>query len=422
MTNKINIGNPDFDIECQVIGEVFCDTDAALYAFSNLVPEDFGMVQMRRIFQVALRRFQAGMPYDALSVCEDFGSQKQELKKLLYNIGMTTISTDNYQEHCRLVKTASARKRMSEIADEAMEYVVGNSTMSEMQTFLANQLEKFDSCSTRKCESAVDGMQFFLDHIDEPREYIKTGIDPIDGCLKISRGDYVILGARPSVGKTAFALQVAWRMSFDFNVAFFSFETSTQKLTERIIANQCFVPFRRIIEGNTTEMDRESIRIVKESARNHLDLVEASGMTVPEIQAEAVRLKADVIFIDYIGLIDSGEDVVVSEYEKVTKTSKDLHTMAQQRKITVFALSQLSRDGGNDAPTMASLRSSGQIEADADSILLMSRAKKKDMPEYDGGRLIQIAKNKCGELGKFYMNFDGEYQKFNKADNEDDYV
>lgn len=422
LNNKMNIPSPDFELECQVLGSVFLDDEAAVHTFSTLVPDDFGNSQIRSLYKATLERFQNGLSFDAMSVTEDFGTAKNEMRRFLYQIAQSVISTDNYKEHCRLVKTEAARRRMTDISAEAMEYSTGNYSMTEMQTFLADRLELFDNCNTRKSETAVSGIQYFLDHADETREYIKTGISPIDNCLKISKGDYIVMGARPSVGKTAFALQIGWHMSTEYNVVFFSFETSTQKIFDRIISNQFWISFPKIIENNLSISDKEQIRLgLKIASKNKFTVVEASGMTVSEMQAEAVRLKADVIFIDYIGLVSTSDDVVVSEYEKVTKISKDLHTMAQKRKIAVFALSQLSR-GGEETPTMSTLRSSGQIEADADSVLLMSREKNKQNPQDENIRLIQVAKNKCGELGKIYMSFSGEYQKFLKLDNPEEII
>ena len=136
-----------------------------------------------------------------------------------------------------------------------------------------------------------------------------------------------------------------------------------------------------------------------------LHVVEASGWTVEQIKSKALQLKATVIMIDYLSLIQGNGN---STYEKVSNISIALHTMAQRTKIAVIALSQLSREGKN-APDMTSLRESGQIEQDADCILLLHTVE-PDNPHSD--RELIIAKNKEGQTGKIPLTFKGEYQKF----------
>ena len=132
-------------------------------------------------------------------------------------------------------------------------------------------------------------------------------------------------------------------------------------------------------------------------------MVKAAGWTVAEIKAEAVRQNADVIFIDYLGLIKSYGK---SRYEMTTNTSMDLHTLAQQSEMTVIALSQLKRSDSK-TPTMQDLRESGQIEQDADVIMLLYQPE-----DNNPGRKVYIAKNKEGETGEITFHFKGIYQKF----------
>ena len=130
---------------------------------------------------------------------------------------------------------------------------------------------------------------------------------------------------------------------------------------------------------------------------------------MPQVRAKAAQLKAEVIFIDYLSLL-RGEGKSV--YERVTNISIDLHTMAQQSGTTVVALSQLSRSG-KENPDMTDLRESGQIEQDADAILLL---KSIDPKRPDSDRELLVAKNKEGITGPILLNFIGEYQLFTEVE------
>jgi replicative DNA helicase len=138
-----------------------------------------------------------------------------------------------------------------------------------------------------------------------------------------------------------------------------------------------------------------------------LSIVKASGKSVSWIRGEALRLKADVVFIDYLGLINGTGK---SRYEIITNVSMELHNMAQQTGITVFALSQLNRNATGRRPTMADLRESGQVEQDADVIVLLHRVN-EDLNDMD----VIIEKNKEGEVGTVKMKFWGGSQSFSEV-------
>ena len=417
MNERVNLPKPndyfDVNIENQVIGEIFYSDAAAVKAFETLSVEDFASLLNREFYGVAKTRFENGQPFDAMSVVADC-KHRLEATKMLRMILESTVSVENYEEHIKIVKRNGQRQRLKQLASDAYEHSESDISLSGIQEFLSSALDNFSDFESHRAVSAAEGFQNFLDGLNVEKEYIETGIQTIDKMLKISKGDYVVLGARPSVGKTAFALQVAWFMGFKHKVVFYSFETSAEKLFNRIVANQAHLSFSYIVNGRVTEEGKRMTEYAKEGAvHNSFKVIEASGMTVAEIQASAVREKADIIFIDYLGLINSGvENKALSSYEATTKISKDLHTLAQKRKIAIFALAQLNRQGDEKEPSLTSLRDSGQIEQDADAVLLLARHEDKDNPDKESGRALSIAKNKEGSLGKILMVFNGEYQKF----------
>jgi replicative DNA helicase len=333
---------------------------------------------------------------------------------MLRNILESVISTDNFEEHIRIVKRDSQRRKLKTLGEEAYMYSDSDISLSGIQEFLSSALDQFSDSESHRAMSAAEGFRNFMDNIGVKKEYIETGIKVLDKTLKISKGDYIVLGARPSVGKTAFALQVAWEMGFKHKVVFYSFETSTEKIYNRVVSAQARINFGQIVNGTVPESDKPMVEYAMDGVlKNSFKCIEASGMTVAEIQASAVREKAEIIFIDYLGLINSGiENKALSSYETVTKISKDLHTLAQRRKIAIFALAQLNRQGDEKEPSLTSLRDSGQIEQDADAVLLLARHQDKDSVDEESGRALSIAKNKEGTLGKILFFFNGENQRF----------
>jgi len=168
-----------------------------------------------------------------------------------------------------------------------------------------------------------------------------------------------------------------------------------------------FYPLWKIKDGGLTDWGNIPNK-TSEFTKLKLSIVAAAGWSVPQIQAKAVQLGAEIIFVDYLGLIKSEGS---GRYEKITNISVDLHTMAQSRKITTIALSQLNREGMGE-PDMTHLRESGQLEQDADIILLLHSMGEKE--RFD--RKLIIAKNKEGRTGALRFSFDGAHQKFMEID------
>ena len=255
---------------------------------------------------------------------------------------------------------------------------------------------------------AKGGYLDFMERAGQKKEYIKLGISKIDKAVFVEPGDYVVIGGRPSSGKTALTLQMMLKIAETEKAIYFSLETSKEKIMDRLICNFTRTPMAQIKSGEITQWD--SIIGGYDDFKNlKFEIVEAAGWTTEQIEAKAIQEEAKVIFIDYLGLIrGTGKDL----YERVTNISIDLHTMAQDNKIAVFALSQLNRAGERE-PSMEDLRQSGQIEQDADCILLLW-AVDKNNPASD--RELIVAKNKEGCVGKIRLDFHGQYQLFTQIE------
>lgn len=281
-------------------------------------------------------------------------------------------------------------------------------------------------------------MQFLID-MDTKPEYTATGFSILDRMTFIEQGDFIIVAGRPSTGKTAFTLQMMLNMAKQGKkCAYFSLETRAQKLYQRAVACYHRISYDHVKMRRLTPEEGD---IVNKSADAFLKLpfhfFDAAGMTVEQIEYEAVQMGADVIFIDYLGIVPDGAK---SRYEKITNNSINLHTLAQRNGITVVALSQLRRSQGVklSKPRMDDLRESGQIEADADLILMLFNEAKDviraqmpsdDTPEESEKRMlldanpyrmfwVTVEKNKEGITGDVEFNFFGEQQFFSEIEDE----
>jgi replicative DNA helicase len=245
-------------------------------------------------------------------------------------------------------------------------------------------------------------------------KYLDWGIDYLTEVLDSELGDFVVIGGYPSAGKTLLSLQCARRIAEQHRVGYFSFETGSRKLTQRLLTAASGVPLRRMKHNDLANSDYTALsKGIETLYALPFSIVEAAGMTVSEIQAVTLAERFKVIFVDYLQLVNQSGS---SRYEKVTEISQQLHRLAQEHGVLVVALAQLSRpekaskDSKPTPPGMSSLRESGQIEQDADAIALLYPENPNDRKSL---RVLKIAKNKEGEpVNPCKLELRGEVQLF----------
>lgn len=370
---------------------------------AELNARDFLQPECRTIFEALRRLFLAGKPIDAVTVLHELGDDHEGYKEHLVRLAEITPTTAHFKEYVTIVTENARRTRAEQASMHLLSLLQEGAPLEECQEE-AFQLAQALSASKGGCVSAAEGFALVLNSLDKPRHYIPTGFRRLDRYILFDRGDYMVIGGRPSAGKTAFSLQVVMDMAREHTVCYFSLETSTRKIYERLLSYFTTTPFDEINRG----MVKDKARLQTEQERfNQLKLyvIDAAGWTVAQMQAKALERRAEVVVVDYIGLVGGqGKSI----YERVTNVSRDLHIMAQRGKIAVVALSQLNRAGEGE-PDMTNLRESGQIEQDADAIVLLHAEKSegKDVP-----RNLIIAKNKTGRTGRLRLDFNGNFQRF----------
>ena len=252
----------------------------------------------------------------------------------------------------------------------------------------------------------------FYDRIKTGERYILTGMQEIDSRVHLRPGGMNVIGAAPGRGKTALALQIACNQAKNYRVGYYTLEADDDQLFERLLSSASSVSMDQLTNKKTlTKYDYDRIgSAASQLATRKLWIQSAHGWTVDEIFHHAVAHCYDVIFIDYLQLVTCNAK---DRTQEVAKISMRIHTLAQRNKILVHALSQVSRDFKGDKKSeeigMSDLRESGQIEQDADTIMLLYLDIKGD---FSGHRQLKIAKNKQGRTGQLEMNWYGATQRF----------
>lgn len=311
------------------------------------------------------------------------------------------LSRERMGEWAKRIKENAALRRFQSLAVESSSALTTYEDLSEiyqqMGEVMSLKAEEEDAWTYE------DVLNDYLLHMDEKPMYIKTGLERLDEALHISPGDFIIIGGRPSAGKTALSLQIAASMAKqNYTVYYFSLETSKRKLGARLMANQIYCPLE------TVKNKAVSLNEIDGQAKNMkmpLYIRSAAGKNVAWMKAQALRKKAQVIFVDYLQLIH--ETGAKDRYAAITAISIALHELAQTTGIVVVALAQLNRNPSKPGatPTNSDLRESGQIEQDADAIILLSG----DNPDK---YLFRLSKNKEGEIGDLPITFNKQIQRF----------
>nr|DAI74832.1 MAG TPA: DnaB-like replicative helicase [Caudoviricetes sp.] len=311
------------------------------------------------------------------------------------------LSRDRMGEWAKRIKENAALRRFQSLAVESASALTTYEDLSEIYQQMGEAMSL--KAEEEDAWTYEDVLNDYVLHMDEKPVYIKTGLERLDEALHISPGDFIIIGGRPSAGKTALSLQIAASMAKqDYTVYYFSLETSKRKLGARLMANQIYCPL------DTVKNKAVSLNEIDGQAKNMkmpLYIRSAAGKNVAWMKAQALRKKAQVIFVDYLQLIH--ETSAKDRYAAITAISIALHELAQTTGIVVVALAQLNRNPSKPGatPTNSDLRESGQIEQDADAIILLSG----DNPDK---YLFRLSKNKEGEIGDLPITFNKQIQRF----------
>lgn len=394
-----------------VLGSVLIDAKCANEVLARTKVSDYTGVY-REIFLILQELVQSGQEPDPVLILHKMSGKDGSARQLIAELIDVTPTSANYKLYIDILLEQA---RLHQVRQLGMN-LYNSLTLEEAEAAVTAITETISV----RTDQSVFGMQELLERFYErhtaknPVQYLQWGLDKLDVRLYAELGDFIILGGYPSDGKTALALSFAWHQSTTMKVGFFSLETREDKMFDRQVAMVTGVSLGRIKRNQLDDADWGKVAASGRDICGHkLDIIPAAGRSAMEILNFSRARGYQVIYIDYIQLLRP-DNPRSPRYEQVSQTSMLLHTMANQYGISVVGLSQLSRPDKSRArvePNMSDLRESGQLEQDADIILLLYRLYPDDGDRSE--RDLKIAKNKEGQaLKKIALDFEGSTQRF----------
>lgn len=404
--------------EVGLLGSVLIDAESCISELSLFInADDFAHAEFKTIWNIIEDLHAENEPIDIYVVKSRAGDA---YTRLIETIADYTPTSVNWKIYAKEVKRHAKLFKVNEVTQKiAKETETGTATDLGIVRGCAEELVNIlESCDNIKNEFTFDEMfQYFMQNAGKKKEPLNFGMSVLNDNIMCEAGDYVLIGATPSVGKTCISLQFAISMAESGkNVMYFSYETTQAKLMERIISCQGHINYQHIKrQEHTEEWAAQAVAVGRRLHRLPFTVVEAAGMTVDNIRSRAIKGGADVVFIDYIQQV-AHPDSRLNEFQRVTEVSRGIQHLCQKYKITTIALSQCARIPDGKKPTLSSFRSSGQLEQDINIGILFYRPEELQEGEEDHKRIFDIAKNKDGKKGMIRMWFDGDYQTFSVVD------
>ena len=382
-----------------LLGAILIKPDLAPYSLPDLELEHFP-ADLQPVFAALSGLWNAKGKLDAVEACARYPEQKAAILECVQECENECVhlTRDHVREWTQLVREQAALTQFQSLALQAGSSLTTFADLPDLYGKMGEALTlDREEQDFKPIGELVDN---YIRRLDEKPRYIPTGIPVVDRYLNLSPGNLFIIGGRPSAGKTALSLQIACEQARrGFRVCYFSLETDPDTLTARIIANRLAVPLADVKAKTVSQSDLDDLA---ELHKLPLYIRSASGKGAGWIKAQAQRMKAQVTFIDYLQLLTASK--AKDRYQQITSISIALHELAQTTGILVVALAQLNRNAAHASPSTADLKESGQLEQDADAILLLSA----DKEQYQ----TILAKNKEGRVGEIPLTFDKTRQRF----------
>ena len=391
--------------QASVIGALLIDPENTIGTVMKAVSDSDMTGEYRTVFAAIRDVWSSGARVDPVVVLDRLGpGYKAMLRQCMDEVP----TLGNTEAHCEVIRSQAALEALRAVGVKlsgATDAAEAREILGEAQTLMA---ERQGLRGRKISELMADFVRWISD--PAPPAYLPWGIRQLDEALTAEHGDFIVLGADSSVGKTALAVQLAWaQASKGERVGFFSLETNALKLTRRLVAQRARVPMSAIKQKNVTEEQlRDVISLGSASSAVPLTIYDAAGVSVDELRAAVTADRLQVIYVDYVQLLNApGRE----RWEIVTSISMGLHTMAQQLGVTVVGLSQITAidKQAKKKPSKDDLRESRQLKQDADLILMLSL---EDPEDNESLRWLRCEKNKDGPLSSVCLKFDPEHMDF----------
>jgi replicative DNA helicase len=429
--------------EVAILGAMLLDSVAISDATEKLKAEDFSLDSHQRVFRAVVDLMAKGHGIDYLTVQEEL-TRRHELDSIggpAYLAFLTEGIPRNFniESYVQIVRDKSLLRQLMGIfhdggvraADQSEDAIT---VLGDVEAQLADVADSAIQRGLAGIGEIVAGSFVSIDKLYEQGREVTglatryTDFDKMTSGLQDS--ELIIIAARPSMGKTAWAINIAQNAAVQDNkvVAVFSLEMSKESLLRRMLASEALVGSRKLQTGSMLREDRGKLMKALErlmDARLFID--DTPGITLPEMRAKARRLKQqqgqlDLIVIDYLQLMTgtntSGKRGFENRTQEVSSISRGLKALAKEMRVPVLALSQLSRGSeqraGDKKPLLSDLRESGSIEQDADVVAFIHREEyyDRDNEEVKGQAEIIVAKQRNGPTGSIKLAFRADYTRF----------
>ena len=441
MAENMNVLPHDLLAEQAVLGSIFLDPDKIHIASEYLTKDSFFKLSHGMLFNIMQDLSDKGDPIDPVSVKSALDSigQFEQVGGMAFLASLiNAVPTSAHIEHYSKVvaEKSRARKVIEDLSQSISNVYDGQKDLNEILSQTEQNLSTISSEQKKGFRPIIDVIDSTQSILDEHSQKVgdvtgtSTGFTDFDQITTgLHEDNLIIIAARPAMGKTAFALNIAQNVAknSDKPVAIFSLEMGAESLVERMLSAEGLIPSYHVRTGNLSESEwRRMISAQERLARGKIFIDDTAGIRISEIRSKAKRLAQEndglgLIVIDYLQLIEGrGRE---NRQQEVSGISRQLKIIAKELKVPVIALSQLSRgvDQRNDKrPILSDLRESGSIEQDADIVAFLYREayyKRDEQEEPDNVTELILEKNRHGSLGTVQLYFLKEYAKFaNKED------
>ena len=422
------------EAEKSVLGSMMIDKNVIAQAVEILSAEDFYRDAHKYIFKSIVEMYQRDEPIDEITLLEHLKSTDRLEKSggisYITEICSSVLTTANVKSYIKIVEDKATLRKLIDSSTKIIESCYNNQDDVEKVIDVAEQ--KIFDLAEKKSSSDFEPLSDILERGFEQIETlfnnkgevtgVGSGFKDLDDLTSgFQKGDMILIAARPSMGKTTFALNIAEHAALreGKSVVIFSLEMSKEQLAYKLLCSEANVDMLKLRTGNLEDKDWENIARASgplSSAKIYID--DTAGVSIMEMRSKCRRLKIeygiDLILIDYLQLMSgSGEE---SRQQEVSEISRNIKAIAKEMQCPVIALSQLSRapeQRADHRPMLSDLRESGSIEQDADLVMFLYRDEyyNKETEEKNVAECI-IAKQRNGPVGNVKLAWIGQFSKF----------
>lgn len=433
----------DIDAEKSLLGAILLSSDNFPEILELVNPKDFYDLKHSHIFQGMVSLYNHNRPIDLLTVTSELRKQKtlKEIGGVPYLTDLSNFvpTATNSKAYAEIIYSNSVRRRLISAGTEIIKQSYDST--GEINELLGEAEKALFKVSNKVIKTDLVALQDLLVDAFERMESLHKNRDLLRG-LKTSfrdldkktaglqKGDLIIIGARPAMGKTTFAQNLAYNVATVNNkgVLFFSMEMARSEIVDRMISDVSGIDNWKIRTGNVSDDDFSKIgEALNDMSEVPIFIDDASSMTILELKNKARRIANEhtigMIVVDYLQLLQGSDRYAGNRVQEVTEISRGLKTLARELEIPVVALAQLSRSvtGRDDPrPVLSDLRESGSIEQDADLVMFLHRPdyylQNRDDFEPTNITELIIAKHRHGPVGKIELYFHPELLRFMSLD------